>query len=360
MSTVYFVDLTARSNKDSILVKTTKLLEQLYKDQPFFKEKDIIGIKTHFGESGLATFLSPIYSRVIIQKLKEMNTLPFLFDTSTLYTSGLRTNAVTHIATAIKNGFSYATTDAPIIIADGLKGSNYIEVKVEGSHFKTVKIASDIQYMDAVVCLSHFKGHCAAGFGGSLKAISMGMAARAGKLEMHSATKPFITAKCSGCGICITICPAEAIEVQNGKANIKPDLCIGCMRCDTKCPKGAIKFNWDSPESILMEKMAEYAKGTSNLKKGKIAYLNFLVNITPDCDCYGFSNPSIVRDIGVLASFDPVAIDEASIDLVKETAGEDILKKIWPNADYAHLFSCAEKLGIGTRKYKLVTAKGGN
>lgn len=355
VSTVYFANLNAHSNKDSILVKTTNLLEHLYKDNPFFKERDLVGIKVHFGEKGLATFLSPIYSRVIVEKVKEKKALPFLFDTSTLYTSGLRTNAVSHITTAIKNGFSYATVDAPIAIIDGLKGSNYIEVKIPGNHFKSVKLANDIQNIDSIICLSHFKGHCATGFGAALKNISMGMAARAGKLEMHSTTKPFITNKCIGCGICTTVCPVGAIEINANKASIKSDICIGCMRCDTKCPKGVIKFNWDSPEKMLMEKLAEYAKGTTSMKQDKIAYLNFLIDITPDCDCYGFSNPSIVKDIGVLASFDPVAIDKASTDFVKETAGEDILRKLWPKTDYGHILDYAEKLEVGTQKYKIVT-----
>jgi len=353
-ATVYFSDLTARSNKDSILTKTANLFEQLYKDNPFFKEGEMVGVKVHFGELGISTFLSPIFSRIIIEKLKEKNTLPFLFDTSTLYTNGKRTNAIDHITTAHKNGFSYATINAPIIIADGLKGNNYIEVEIPGKHFKKVKIANDIQYMDSIICLSHFKGHCLTGFGAALKNISMGMAARAGKLEMHSATKPFITNKCIGCGMCITICPAGAIQMTDKKAHIMPEICIGCMRCDTKCPQKVIKFNWDNPEKIAMEKIAEYAKGSTNLKKNKIAYLNFLINITPDCDCYGFSNPPVINDIGILASFDPVAIDQASVNIVKETAGKDILQTIWPKADYNHMLEYSEKLEIGTRKYKIV------
>lgn len=366
-SIVYFADLQAKSNKDSILVKTAQLLEKLYKDKPFFKQKDLVGIKTHFGEIGLATFLRPIFSRSIVEKLKELGAIPFLFDTSTLYTNGLRTNAVGHITTAIKNGFSYATTGAAIIIADGIKGANHTEVEVDGKHFKKVKLASDIKHMDAIVCLSHFKGHCGTSFAGTLKTLSMGMACRAGKLEMHSDTKPFITNKCTGCGICITLCPVGAIGITpspplppeergkvRGKASIDPEICIGCMRCDTHCPVNAIKFNWDSPSDILMEKMTEYILGTLKLKKDNIAYLNFLLDITPDCDCYGFSNAPIAPNIGALASFDPLAIDQAAIDLVNKSADSDIFKKTWPNINYEHILKYSEESGIGKREYKLI------
>lgn len=342
-ATVYFADLTAHSDKDSILVKTAKLLEKLYT----FKPKTLVGIKTHFGEIGLSTFLSPVFSRAVVEKIKEKGAVPFLFDTTTLYTSGRRTNAAWHITTAVKNGFSYATTGAPIIIADGLTGA--ISLRIQNAN-----IAGEVQYMDTIVVLSHFKGHCATGFGGTLKSISMGMSSRAGKLEMHSETKPFINNKCNGCEICIVYCPVEAIKMEEGKARIDTTLCIGCMQCDTKCPTGSIRFNWDAPSNILMKKMAEYASAVIKLKKDNIVFLNFLINITPDCDCYGYSNAPVARDIGVLASTDPVAIDQASVDLVNKETNSDIFRKLWPKIDYNHILEYAEELGIGKREYKIV------
>lgn len=349
--TLYFADLSAHSDKDSILIKTANLIERLYKDRQFFKKNDLVGIKTHFGEIGLATFLRPVFARSVVEKIKEKGANPFLFDTTTLYTSGKRINAVGHLTTAIKNGFSYATIGAPIIIADGLTGANYIEVEING---KKVKIASDIQHMDAIVCLSHFKGHCATGFGGTLKNLSMGMASRAGKLDMHSQTKPYINNKCNGCGICILICPVGAIEKKGDKAFINTNICIGCMQCDTRCPVGAIRFNWDTPANILMQRMAEYASAVIKIKGKNMAYLNFLLDITPDCDCYGYSNAPICHNIGVLASFDPLAIDQASVDLINKETGQDIFRKLWPKIDYEYILRYAEEFGIGSREYKIV------
>lgn len=353
-STVYFADLTAHSNRDSILVKTSNLLERLCKDRPFFKTNNFVGIKTHFGELGLATFLNPVFVRAVTEKVKEIGGNPFLFETTTLYTNGNRANAVSHISTAIKNGFSYATIGAPIIIADGLLGANCIEVEIDKKYFKKVKIAGDIQYMDSIIALSHFKGHCATGFGGTLKTISMGMASRSGKLEMHSETKPFINNKCNDCGICIVFCPLGAIEKKEGRAHIAPELCTGCMQCDTRCPVSAIRFNWDASSNMLMEKMAEYALGILKLKKDRIVFLNFLLNITPDCDCYGYSDAPVVHDIGVLASSDPLAIDQASVDMVNKESGSDLFHKLWPKIDYKHILKYSEELGIGKREYKLV------
>lgn len=356
-SIVYFSNLEAHSNKDNALAKTAKLFETLYKKKQFFKPRNFVGIKAHFGEYGLTTYLKPVFARTIIETVKENGGNPFLFDTSVLYTNGKRTNAPDHLTTAIKNGFSYATMGAPIVIADGLIGSNEIEIGPIGQNSRMVKLASDIQYMDAIICLSHFKGHCVAGFGGAIKNISMGMTSRAGKLDIHSATKPFATSKCTACGTCVKICPVSAVSINDYKAKINPNVCIGCMHCDVKCPASAIKFNWDSPEQILMGKMAEYAAGFTKLKGENTIYLNFLMDITKDCDCYGFSNSAKVEDIGILASFDPLAIDQASLDLVNKTAGHDVFRKIWPKTNYEYLLQYCAELGIGQRQYTLEKIK---
>jgi len=353
-STVYFANLNAKSNKDSILAKMGKIFEALYNEKEIFKKNSLVGVKVHFGEIGLTTFQRPVFARTIVERVKDKGGNPFLFDTTTLYLSGNRTNAANHITTAIKNGFSYATVGAPIVIADGVTGLNCKEIETNGKHIRKAKIAGDLPYMDAIICLSHAKGHCAAGFGGALKNISMGMASRAGKLEMHSATKPFITSKCVGCGTCIEICPVKAISLNQAKARINNDTCIGCMGCDSKCYANAIKFNWDNPENMLMERMAEYAHVFSKIRGGSTLYFNLLFDITPDCDCYGFGNAPIAPDIGVLASFDPVAIDQASIDLINKGAGKDIFMEIWPSSNYEILLEYAKELGIGIRDYKII------
>ena len=367
-SIVYFVDTRSQHKDNSLIAKTAKLFDKLYEDHSFIQPTDFVGIKVHFGETGISTALNPIFARTIVDKIKEKKAKPFLFDTATLYLSGTRANAIDHIGTATKNGFSYATLGAPVVALDGLTGNSFYEVPNKGKHSKTLKLASELKYTNSIVCLSHFTGHCGTGFGATIKSISMGMASRAGKLEMHSATKPYINKHtCTGCGICLQWCPVNAITTKDKTAMINPETCIGCMHCDAHCPTSSIKFHWDCPGDTTLEKMAEYATGVLNEKQGKMIFLNFLLNITPDCDCYPFSDTPFVQDIGITASVDPIAIDQASVDLVnskprlKDTAlpknhkdGEDKFLKLWPKSNYQHLLDYAQKLGLGSREYKLV------
>ncbi len=367
-SNVYFADTRTTGQDNSLIAKTKKLFDRLYQECAFIQPQDLTGIKVHFGELGLSTFLSPVFARTIVNKVKGRKASPFLFDTATLYLSGSRANAVDHVNTALSNGFSPVTTGAPIIIADGLSGHNHFPITVDGKHFTEVKLAADLQHMDSIVCLSHLTGHCGTGFGAALKTISMGLACRAGKLAMHSDTKPFIKTKtCNGCQVCIPCCPVAAIKIENKKAQIDTEICIGCMRCDRHCPQRAISFHWDSPEELIMEKMAEYAAGVIKTKKGKMIFINYLINITPDCDCFPYSDAPFVQDIGITASLDPVAVDQASADLVnaqpglkntalakERPAGNDNIRALWPKINWQHLLDYSENLGLGTKDYQLV------
>ncbi|AZR74409.1 4Fe-4S ferredoxin [Anoxybacter fermentans] len=367
MSKVYFANMRATKHSESLVKKLSKLF---YKAgfHEMLNPNELVAIKLHFGEEGNTGFIRPIYIRKLVQEIKKTGAKPFLTDANTLYV-GTRANSVDHITTALRNGFSYATVEAPIIIADGLTGKSYIEVPIKGKHFDSVKIGAEVMYADAMIAVSHVKGHTVTGFGGAFKNVGMGLGSRSGKQMMHSDLLPNIKEeKCKKCQRCTKWCPADAIIITDEKSIINHEKCIGCGECVVTCRDQAISINWKSESKIVMEKIVEYTLGVVQGREEKIGYINFVMNVTPDCDCCGWSDKPIVPDIGILASKDPVAIDQASIDLInqqegiKDSAlktnfepGADKFRGVHPDTDGQHLLKYAEELGMGSRKYELIT-----
>ncbi|EEG77359.1 DUF362 domain-containing protein [Dethiobacter alkaliphilus] len=365
-SKVYFTDMRASAKHESLPQKVNKL----FKAAGFAKliaEDELTAVKLHFGEKGGTAFINPVLVRQVVDRVKEAGGKPFLTDTNTLYV-GERANSVDHIQTAIENGFSFATVQAPIIIADGLFGKNYQEVPIDGTHFDSVKIGSDIANANGMIALSHTKGHILTGFGGAIKNLGMGCGNRGGKQMMHSSLKPKVKGEgCKVCSTCLKWCPADAILIMEETAEIDHDKCIGCGECTVVCPTRAIKIQWKSETVDVQERMAEYAWGAIKDKLGKVAFINFIMNVTPDCDCNAWSDAYIVNDVGIVASTDPVAIDQASIDLINGQTGlqntrleqnfapgEDKFKGVYPETDHEAQLRHAEKLGMGSREYELI------
>lgn len=350
MSTVYFADTSAK-NKKSLLEKV-EILCQKAGLKNVIKENDLVAIKVHFGERGNTGFVSPIYVRRVVNQIKEAGGKPFVTDANTLY-KGSRGNAVDHIQTALENGFSYATIGAPIIIADGLNGHDFVSVPVKGKHLEEVKISSNAVNADAMVVVSHFKGHEMAGFGGTLKNIGMGLGCPSAKQIMHSAAKPEVNIeKCSACRKCVSWCPTDAITVDR-VAKIDQEKCYSCGECTVTCTYGAIMINWHTSLEDMMQRVVEHAAGAVQGKENKTLYLNFLTNITPDCDCWGWSDAALINDIGILASTDPIAIDKASLDLVTEALKNKIPD--WKEREAATIEQVryGQELGMGSMDYEL-------
>ncbi len=372
-SNVFFSDLSVTSKK-TLFDKLGILMESANLKQKM-RERDLVAIKLHFGEKGNTAYVRPVFLRKIVDQVKLHKGKPFLTDTSTLYV-GARTEAVSHLTTAYENGFAYAVVDAPVIIADGLRGNSAVKVRIDKPLFKTVSVAHAIHMADVLIGVAHFKGHELCGFGGALKNLGMGCAAREGKLSQHSNISPNVKVKtCTGCELCVGWCSQEAIclispEAAGGKrrvARIDPEKCIGCGECILTCPTGSIQIQWNESIPIFQKKMVEHACGAIHRKKGKALYLNFLTQISPACDCNGFSDTPIVNDVGILSSEDPVAIDQASADLVNAEIGnkasklqrnfepgEDKFRAIYPNVDWSIQLEYAEELGMGTREYELI------
>lgn len=364
-SPVFFSNLRSRDDQTSTVAKVRTLFERAG-FAALVKAGDRTAIKIHFGELGNDSYISPVFVRQVVDKVKSCGGLPFLTDTNTLYL-GSRSNAVDHITTAILHGFDYAVTGAPVIIADGLAGRNLVRVPVRGRHFSDVAIAGDIAAAQSMIVLTHFKGHMVAGFGGAIKNLAMGCAPPAGKREQHKAFPFTITERCTACGKCTTVCPRDAIWIRDAKSCIDRDLCIGCFECMTVCPERAIDVDWATEIPKFVERMVEYASGALQGKAGKTGFMSFLTRITPDCDCVPWSDAAIVPDIGILASTDPVAIDAAAFDLVNaqqglldselhghHAKGGDKFQGIWKDTDGYRQIRYAEELGLGSGKYELV------
>ena len=364
-SDVYFINLRA-SMKENLFKKIGKLLEAAHLSDVVDK-RDLVALKLHFGEKGNTAFIRPIFIREIVRKIKEAGGKPFVTDANTLY-AGTRGNSVDHTVTAIQNGFSYSVVDAPIIIADGLMGRSQTGISIHQKHVDIAYIGSEIVNADTLISVAHFKGHELSGFGGSIKNVGMGCASRAGKLVQHSGIAPKVkTKKCIGCGECIDHCSQSAISLVEEKALIDPEKCIGCGECILICPQMAIQVQFGTSIPDFMEKMVEYTLGVLKNKQGKALFVNFITNVSPACDCYPVADAPIVRDIGILASTDPVAIDQASVDLVNKEpalphtcmkegldAGSDKFGTLYPKIDWTIQLAYAEQLGLGSRDYTLV------
>ena len=365
-SKVYFTDFRCRIGV-SQLDKLRKLLEQSEFSQIDFDGK-FVAIKLHFGELGNLSFLRANYAKVVADFIKERGGKPFITDCNTLYV-GSRKNALEHMDTAYLNGYSPFSTGCHVIIADGLKGNDEVEVPVEGGEYvKAAKIGRAVMDADVFISLTHFKGHEEAGFGGCLKNIGMGCGSRAGKMEQHNAGKPHVAQKhCVGCGQCRKICAYSAPIIENGKAHIDHDRCVGCGRCIAVCPKDAVRIDWDETTTNLNCKIAEYTKAVVDGRP--CFHISLVIDVSPNCDCRSENDMAIVPNVGMFASFDPVALDMACIDAVNAQTplrgsaadcpedhvhAHDHFQRIHPDTNWRSCLEHGEKLGLGTREYELI------
>ncbi|MBI5416761.1 DUF362 domain-containing protein [Candidatus Poribacteria bacterium] len=364
-SKVFYSSMKVQSASDSLIKRIDRLFAETAAH--VLQKNDITAVKLHFGERGNTAFIRPVYVRRIIENINKLTCKPFITDANTVY-SGSRGNAIDHYETAIMNGFCYPIINAPLIIADGLRGDNYERLPVKGKHFKEALIAKEICQADTIISLAHFKAHEMSGFGGSIKNIGMGCASKGGKLAMHSNVCPQIKKdKCTGCGKCMRWCSQKAIIVSNNKAIIDEKKCIGCGECITTCIYKAIILIWNETVHNFQEKIIEYVQAIVEQKQKKIAYFNFIMQVSPECDCYAGNDAPLVPDLGILASLDPIAIDQCSVDLVNNAIGlrdsklplnykdgDDKFKAIYPAIDWSIQLDYGNKLGLGTRKYELV------
>lgn len=367
-SKVYFTDMRCEIG-DSLLDKTARVARAAGMCD-IDMEKKFVAIKLHFGEYGNLSFLRPNYAKVVADIVKEEGGMPFLTDCNTLYV-GRRKNALEHMDTANLNGFGPLSTGCQIVIADGLKGTDDVEIPIDGEYVKSAKIGRAIADADVLITLSHFKCHEQAGFGGALKNLAMGCGSRRGKMEMHSAGKPEVDPElCRGCGTCLKMCAAGALTMEDRKAVLDRDACVGCGRCIAACHFDAINPPYDQDKDVLNYKIVEYAMAA--VKDKPHFHISVIADVSPYCDCHGENDTPVVPNVGILASTDPVALDKACVDLVQKqpmlensmlfrnSGGrkpDDIFRCVQPNTRWQSTFEHAEKLGFGNTGYELVTVR---
>ena len=368
-SKVYFCDLRTRAGY-GLLEKLNNLITKAGMKEIDFDEK-LTAIKIHFGEYGNLAFIKPNYVKGVVDLIKESGGKPFLTDASTLYV-GTRSDAVGHIHTAELNGFNSVTTGCNVVIADGLKGNDYTAIPVNLKHCSNVKIGNAITEADVIISMNHFKGHEMTGFGGVLKNLGMGCGSKLGKLEMHASSKPkYDNSKCIGCGKCKKNCNQDAIYFEDKKAYIDYEKCVGCGQCIVNCEYDVITPVPGNPSVTLNEKITEYAYG---VLEGKPSFhISFIMNVSPNCDCWSSNDYPIVPDIGIAASFDPVALDNACAHLVNQAPPlvnsklsdvieknkcdcehDDKFKLVHPNTDWMSGLTYASELGLGNLDYELI------
>jgi len=365
-SKVYFCDMRTVAGGLNLPKKLSNLIKKGGISDIDMKGK-FVAIKMHFGEPGNLAYLRPQFPRAVADVIKELGGRPFLCDCNTMYT-GLRHNALDHLYAAEIDGFNSVTTGCNVIIGDGLKGDDEVAVPINGELVKNAYIGRAMRDADVIISLSHFKGHEMAGFGGCIKNLGMGAASIAGKKDQHSGSRPQVDKEgCIGCGVCATQCAYSAVALDSdNKARVNHSKCVGCGRCVGACPQKTIRFIEGNAEEILNKKMAEYAAAV--LKDKPAFHINIIMDVSPNCDCHGENDVPIIPNVGMLCSFDPVALDVASADLcLKQPANHnsalgdtphhhsgDCFINAHPNTDWRSQITQAVKMGMGSDKYDLV------
>ncbi len=376
-SKVYFTSFKT-SYTENLPQKLQRLIKTAGIGDIDFTDK-YAAIKIHFGELGNLAFLRPNYAKAVVDVVKEQGGKVFLTDCNTLYV-GSRKNALDHLDTAYENGFSPFSTGCHVLIADGLKGTDEALVPIDGEYVKEAKIGRALMDADVLISLTHFKGHEATGFGGALKNIGMGGGSRAGKMEMHCDGKPNIDSEsCIGCGMCTRVCAHEGVSVKDKKATIDHNKCVGCGRCIGVCPKDAVRAGFDSSNDVLNYKIAEYTKAICDGRP--CFHISLICDVSPNCDCHAENDIPIIPNVGMFASFDPVALDVACADACNrqpviagsildenqaqehshdghehehEHGQHDHFHMTHPDTNWRSCVEHAQKIGLGSMEYELI------
>jgi len=352
-SKVWFAPINDREEPANYAGKCLELLDKAGMSE-LVKKDSFVGILQHVGEGSNTGYVKPEITGAVAGKIKELGGKAFLTGSSTLY-SGRRHNAVDHMLQAYDHGFVPQTIGCPIIMSDGLRGADRMTVTLPSArHCKTAYLGNILSLTDALVVITHPTGHIASGFAAAIKNVAMGLSSRGGKLAMHHGSHPdFLSDKCTACGRCAEWCPENAIEIQE-KAVLDKTKCIGCGQCFAVCGFGAISFQWTMSGDVFQQRLVEYALAVKHHMDERMIFLNVIQHFQEGCDCFDIPQEAICGDVGIVVSRDPLAVDVATADLLKEKIGHDVVKAAGKH-EYLPMFEYAEKIGVGSRNYELIT-----
>ncbi|KYO66153.1 hypothetical protein ATZ99_13450 [Thermovenabulum gondwanense] len=370
-SVVYFADARAKEYdyRYSFVAKFEEILNRI-DFASFINKDDYVAIKTHFGSYGAHRIVRPVFLRKIVEKVKTAGGKPFVTDT-------VRIPGLEYLEVANMEGINHLSVGAPVILADGIFGRDQIRVK-SGPILKDVGVASAIYYAPAMIVVSHCKGHIGSGYGGAIKNLGMGgisckdHCGRGERGRIHFYENKhliWLKEKCIKCFSCINVCPHKAIRFEGDDLIIDKSICVKCARCARVCKEKALEVPID--EETFQKGLAEAAYAViSTFEKGRILYVNFITEVQPECDCMPMADTPLIQDQGVLVSFDIVAVEQASLDLINGAdplpqskasdksvkKGENILKKV-TGKDAQLQIDAAFELGLGSREYELIEIK---
>ncbi len=361
-SDVYFIEVKV----NGLEARCDALQKLLNKTSPFrdYKKDEFIPIKLTIGDSQCIYNIHPELVKIIVSEIKKLKAKPFLFDTNVIYKGG-RLNAIDHMNLAQTKGFGHTKTGAPFIIADGIFGQDGKEYTMDSDYIKKIKVPYFIGSLDNLIALSHATGHILSGYAGAIKNIAMGMVSKPTKQVQHSSLKPHvIDNKCAACGYCALICPANAIfpltppsPLIRGEGGgegyiIDQAKCLGCGECLCACKFDAISINWSEDRDIFAKRIIDTARFILSKFKNKF-FITFGFDITKECDCISTKNELIFsKDIGILASCDPLAIDKAMVDLINKD--KDLFKQTALLDTYKTMFDYGYKKCLGSLDYNLI------
>jgi len=335
------------------------LLDRMLKTWDFKKRfaKKRVAVKMHLGYNvGYSTVPALLVARVI-QAVKDAGGKPFITDVPGA------------VPTARDRGYTEEVLGAPIIPVAGSADKYVYRRRTNYRTMKTVALAGNVVDADALIVLSHGKGHGHSGFGGAIKNVAMGCvdAPTRGKIHrLMSATFQWDASKCTGCLLCRDNCPNEAITFRDGKIGIFDHACKYCMHCVLACPNDAISIDQRGYRYFQHGMALATRECLRSFEPHRVLHITVLLHVTPFCDCWGFTTPAIVPDIGIVAGEDITAVETAALDLIraedfiegslppplKRTGGGHLFEQIHGKDPYIQIQECI-KVGLGDGKYRL-------